>query len=82
MLCFECAVPAVAVCTTCGAAVCRGCVRVGVHPVEHHAVFSSADAATTETRQLACPGCAAALATRHAGGYRFAALPEAVPDMQ
>jgi hypothetical protein len=87
MHCLDCTTtgaptPAVGICTTCGAAVCRGCVRVGFHPIGHSAVFSSADLSVTETRQLACPACATALSVRHAGEYRFAPLAGAVPEMQ
>lgn len=87
MQCLDCTTtgtpsPAIGICTTCGAAVCRGCVRVGFHPVNHRTVFGSAEQAVTETRQLACPSCATALSARHAGNYRFAPLADPVPEMQ
>ncbi|HEV7650964.1 MAG TPA: DUF2180 family protein [Actinophytocola sp.] len=78
MHCYDCAsngdtAPAVAVCTHCGAAVCRSCARVGNQTVRHFTGFSSAELALTETRTIACPSCANALATHHAGRYNFAA---------
>jgi hypothetical protein len=76
MHCFDCAahgdvVPAVAVCANCGAAVCLACARTGRQTLRHDAAFMSAEIATTETRTIACPSCAHALATHHADRYQF-----------
>ncbi|MYW93763.1 DUF2180 family protein [Amycolatopsis rubida] len=76
MHCLDCVLegqtrPAVGICTSCGAAVCRDCVRVGRHLTRHVTGFSSADLSATETRQLACPTCAGALSVHHAREYQF-----------
>jgi hypothetical protein len=78
MYCFDCAtngdsVTAVATCTDCGAAVCLACASVGRRTVQHGTAFAPAKVTITETRKVACPSCAAALATHHAGRYRFTA---------
>jgi hypothetical protein len=85
MHCFDCAsepAPAVGICTTCGAAVCRTCARVGVQTVQHSTGFSSAELAITETRKITCPPCADALCTHHASRYRFATPTEDFVDMK
>ncbi|GAB3366129.1 DUF2180 family protein [Amycolatopsis echigonensis] len=85
MHCLDCSLanetrPAVGICTTCGAAVCRDCVRVGHNSVPHSTGFSSADLAFTEIRQLACLPCATALSARHAREYGFA--PPTLPPVE
>jgi hypothetical protein len=87
MHCFDCTstsepVPAVGICTTCGAAVCRTCARVGVQTVRHITGFSSAELALTETRKITCPPCADALSLHHASRYRFATLTEDLAEMK
>jgi hypothetical protein len=66
-------VPAVAICATCGVAVCHACTRAGYQEVRHSTVFSSAERAVTRTRQIACAECAKGLSSRHSASYRFAA---------
>ncbi|GAA3567434.1 hypothetical protein GCM10022222_59240 [Amycolatopsis ultiminotia] len=87
MHCLDCFLvgddrPAVGVCTSCGAAVCRDCVRIGRHPITHVTGFSSADRSVTETRQLACPSCATALSVRHSREYGFAPPAGSAVEMQ
>jgi hypothetical protein len=87
MHCYDCSikgatVPAVAVCTTCGAGVCQSCARVGNQTVRHVTGFVPAETALTQTRTIACPSCAVALATHHATQYNFAAPASQVLETQ
>ncbi|MPZ86098.1 MAG: DUF2180 family protein [Actinophytocola sp.] len=80
MHCYNCAdrgdtVPAVAVCASCGAAVCRSCARIGSQTTRHYRLFVGGNL-LTETRTIACPPCADALATHHPGRFRFATVVE------
>ncbi|WP_082469264.1 DUF2180 family protein [Sciscionella sediminilitoris] len=84
MNCFDCAEhgefkSAVAICTTCGAGVCRDCAHVGVSTIKYPSGFSSAEETFVETRKLACRVCTAALSAHHAQAYRFVPAGESAP---
>ncbi|MEV6831849.1 DUF2180 family protein [Amycolatopsis sp. NPDC051102] len=78
MRCLDCAsnsddLPAIGVCTTCGAGVCESCVRIGHQSIRDLAGLAPMDGSIIETRKLACLPCATALGAHHAGRYHFAA---------
>ncbi|MBN9743302.1 hypothetical protein DMP23_19700 [Amycolatopsis sp. A1MSW2902] len=86
MHCLDCALagrscPSVAICTSCGAAACLACVRIGRGSTRHVTGFSSADLAVTETRLVACKACANALSARHALEYGFAPAVQPAADV-
>jgi hypothetical protein len=75
MNCFDCAslghrVPAVGICSDCGAGICADHLRLSPHWLTRTAIINRVVAVEPPARILRCPVCQAAHEAAEAGHYR------------